>query len=91
MWQNKIEMTGLIASGKVGPGGRIVIPAPMRHELGIEPGDSITLRIEDGDLRIVSRQAALRRIRERLKKKVPPGVSLADELIKERRAEAARE
>ena len=68
-----------------------MIPAPMRRELGIEPGDSVTLKMEDGDLRIVSRQAALRRIRERLKKKAPPGVSLADELIKDRRAEAAGE
>ena len=84
-------MADLVVTGKVGPGGRIVIPAPMRRELGIEPGDSVTLKMEDGDLRIVSRQAALRRIRERLRKKVPHGVSLADELIKDRRAEAARE
>ena len=84
-------MPDLVASGKIGPGGRIVIPAAMRHELGLEPGDKVLFRLEDGNLRIVSREAALRRIRARLRKKVPPGVSLADELIRDRRREAALE
>ncbi len=37
------------------------------------------------------RRAAIRRIREDLRRIVPAGVSLADELIADRRAEAARE
>jgi hypothetical protein len=40
---------------------------------------------------IVARKAALERIRARLKPSMPVGTSVVDELIADRRAEAARE
>ena len=42
-------------------------------------------------IEIVSVEQSLARIRERMKPYMQPGVSWADELIAERRAEAARE
>ncbi len=75
----------------IGPGGRIVIPAPYRKTLGIKEGDEVILRLEDGEVRIVSRAQALRHAQELVAKYVPPGVSLVDELIAERRREVASE
>ena len=59
--------------------------------MGIEPGDTLTLRLEDGELRIISLRAAVKRAQEIVSKYVPGHESLSDQLIAERRAEAARE
>ena len=73
---------------RVAEGGRIVIPAGIRKALAIEPGDEVLVSLEDDSLRIRSRKQALRRIQDQLAKRGRPGVSLADELIRERREEA---
>jgi AbrB family looped-hinge helix DNA binding protein len=76
---------------RVASGGRIVIPAPYRKALGIQPGDEVILQLEEGALRVFSRAEALRRLQQKVAKAVPPGVSLAAELIRERRNESRRE
>ena len=76
---------------KVGPGGRIVVPAAYREAIGLREGDDVQVRIEGDEVRILSRAAAIRRAQDLVAKYVPPGVSLVDELIAERRREAARE
>ena len=40
---------------QVGPQGRIVIPAAVRQSLGIEPGDTLVARVEDGRLVLETR------------------------------------
>ncbi len=72
-------------------GGGIVIPAAMRDELGLKPGDHATLEMDDGQLRVMPRVQAIRRAQEALRKYVAGGPSAADELIAERRAESARD
>ena len=75
---------------KVEGGGRIVIPADFRNCLGIKPGDTILLTLEEPDtLQIRTYPAAIRRVQEMVSRYVPAEVSLVDELIQERRAEAA--
>jgi AbrB family looped-hinge helix DNA binding protein len=78
------------ATLNVAANGRVVIPAAMREKLGIPAGGKIVARLENGVLTLESRKAALRRVREMLAK-YDNGVSMADELIAERRAEAERE
>ena len=73
---------------KVSAGGRIVIPADVRKELGIETGDKVMLRVEDGMLSVYSPRHELRKFQQRVQELVPGDVSLADELIRERRREA---
>jgi len=75
---------------RVGPQGRVVIPAALRHSLGIDVGDTLVARSENGRLVLEKPEAILARIRERFRD-LPDGVDLADELIAERRAEAKRE
>lgn len=73
---------------QVGEAGRIVIPAALRAALGIEVGDTVLLRVEDGELRIVTPLQALRRAQAIVGQLVPEDRSLADELVAERRMEA---
>jgi len=75
----------------VGPDGRLVIPAAMRVELGIAGAGTVIARVIDGELRLMPLALAVRRAQDAVRQFAPPGVSLADELIVERRAEAKRD
>ena len=76
---------------KLDEAGRIVIPAAFRKALGVKPGEYLILRIEEGELRGWTFEHAIRKSQEIVRKYVPEGVSLVDELIAERRSEAALE
>lgn len=92
MWHTVKEMaqTARLAV-KLGRQGRLVIPARLRNVLGLSRGDALVAHVEDGErLVIEKRRAALARLQARFSR-FPSGVSLADELIAERRAEAKRE
>lgn len=74
----------------ISEGGRIVIPASVRKALGVNPGDSLSLRVEDNELRILPQREAVRRAQEIVAKRVARGRSLVKELSEDRRREAAR-
>ena len=76
---------------RVNENGRVVIPAAYRKALGIKAGDEVILRMEDDELRITTMKRRIERAQRRVRQYVKPGVSLADELIAERRAAAKRE
>ncbi|MDQ3755863.1 MAG: AbrB/MazE/SpoVT family DNA-binding domain-containing protein [Acidobacteriota bacterium] len=76
---------------KIADGGRLVIPAEFRRELGLNVGDEVIIRVEDGGLRILTRAEAVKRAQEKVRQHVKGGRSLVDELSAERRAEAGRE
>ena len=76
---------------RIGEGGRIVIPAEYRQALGLNVGDEVILRLEDGQVHILTLKQAIRRVQELVSRYVPQGRSLADELIAERRLEAENE
>lgn len=71
----------------VGPGGRIVIPAAYREVLGVKDGGTVVLRLENGEVRLTSKVADIRRAQELVARYVPEGISLVDDLIAERRRE----
>ena len=81
----------LKARTRIGAGGRIVIPAEIRRELGMEEGEPVVMRVEDGELRIWTIDEGIRRAQAIASKYVIPGRLASDELIAERRAEVARE
>jgi len=85
------EIEKLRVRMRIGGKGRIVIPAAMREALGIVDGDVLDLQVVDGELRIATMRERLRRAQERVRKYVPAGVSLADELSAERREAAKHE
>jgi hypothetical protein len=58
----------------------------------LDPSTELCVAVtEEGALVVETREQGLRRARALLRKYIPEGVSLSDELIAERRAEAARE
>lgn len=72
--------------------GRVVIPAAMRSVLGLAEGDEVVLRLEEnGDIRLSTRAAALKRARDLYRRFVPTGESLADELLADRRRDGEEE
>ena len=74
----------------LGPQGRVVIPVELRRQMEIQPGDTLSARVEDQRLILEKRSAILERLRQRFAH-IPVEVSLSDELISERRAEAHQE
>lgn len=76
---------------RVDRSGRITLPQPVRDGLHIDSGDEV-LVVRDGDgFRIETPEQALRAAQDYFCSLVPPGVSVVDELLAERRAEVARE
>lgn len=71
--------------------GRVLIPAPLRHRLGLKPGDQVVIDAEKDGLRLRSYAQVAKDVQEYFRQFARPGVSIVDELIAERRAEAARE
>lgn len=76
---------------RLAEGGRLVIPARMRKALGIEKGDAVWLAMENGELRVRAARSALRRIQAQLKDLGPPGRPVSEQLVADRRIEAAGE
>jgi AbrB family looped-hinge helix DNA binding protein len=79
------------ATLRLGPDGRIVIPAAFREALGLSDGDTLIASIDDGELNLLTRRAAVRRAQAIVRQFVPEGVSLVDELIEDRHREVERE
>ncbi len=74
----------------IGKQGRVVIPADIRNKVGLNEGDILVVRAEEGRIVLEKRERVLDRVMNWFVH-VPADVSLADELIAERRAEATRE
>ena len=77
---------------KMSEGGRVVIPAEIRRSLGLKEGDTVLFEVRDGEVVLTTRRTRIARAQAMFRQFVPAGSpSLADELIAERRAEAAKE
>jgi AbrB family looped-hinge helix DNA binding protein len=78
-------------TSRLNDNGRIVIPAELRQQMGIKPGDTLFLTLEGDVLKVESQLARIRRIQESMRALIPGDRLLSDELIAERREEARRE
>jgi len=77
---------------KMSEGGRIVVLAEIRKALWVAEGETLLGEMRQGEIVLTARRARLERARSVFQKYFPPGApSVADELIDERREEAARE
>lgn len=84
---------------KQGPGahtridkqGRLVIPAEIRRELGLKPGEPISLFVEDGELRVMTLRRAVGRVQALAREVTGGRKGIVDEFLAERRKEAERE
>jgi bifunctional DNA-binding transcriptional regulator/antitoxin component of YhaV-PrlF toxin-antitoxin module len=72
--------------------GRVMLPAWWRRKEGVGPATELCAAVtEEGALVVETREQGLRRARALLRKYIPEGVRLSDELVAGRRVEAARE
>lgn len=72
----------------LGRNGRVVIPAELRRQLGVETGDRLILDLDEDGVVIRTPAMALRRAQALVRRYVPPGRDLAAELLAERREES---
>lgn len=75
----------------VGENGRMNLPADLRRRLGMKGAGEVTIEEYADRIEIVSLEQRLARIDAIMKPYREPCVSWVDELIAERRAEAAKE
>lgn len=68
-----------------------MIPAAYRRAMGVRPGDEVLLSLEQGQMRVLPPQEALRRAQAAVRRYVKAGRRLSEELLVERRAEAKRD
>jgi AbrB family looped-hinge helix DNA binding protein len=79
-------------SARISKGGRLVIPAEIRRAMNIEEGTAVVLTLENGSLHVRTVREGIRQVQALFAKFNPkPGVSIVDEFIAEKRAEALRE
>lgn len=76
---------------KMAPSGRLVIPMELRAALGMGEGGSFLASLENGSVRLRPLADVVAEVQAEVRRYVPPGTSLSDELIEERRREAERE
>jgi AbrB family looped-hinge helix DNA binding protein len=76
---------------KLSENGRVVIPAHVRKDLGVESGGEILLERQKDGYRLTTRRQRIKEAQETIRRYIKPGVSLVDELIAERREAAKRE
>jgi len=76
---------------KIDASGRIVLPLEVRQEMKLAAGDGLLVVADEIGFRLETPELALREAQAYFASFVPPGVSLVDELLRERREEASRE
>jgi hypothetical protein len=71
--------------------GRLQLPSALLEAAGLRGGTQVNVRVTGDAIEILSPESALRRAQEIVASFIPPGVSLVDDLIAERRREARME
>jgi len=76
---------------KLGEGRRVAIPAELCRQYGLEPGKPVVLEALDSGIVVRSLETVVREVQDYFSQFKEDGKSAVDELIAERREEAARE
>jgi hypothetical protein len=71
--------------------GSVLVPPEVRDAFEVAGSGVVMAKLEGDEFRLISSTTAVRRAQEIVRRYVPDGVSLVDELIAERRREAERE
>ena len=70
--------------------GRMVLPVSLRQQLHVEGGGQLIIRDQQGQLVLESVDDAVRRAQDLVRQFAPDAHGVSDELLAERRTEAAR-
>lgn len=75
---------------QMGRDGRVLVPQSFRMAMGIDDSTKLSARVDNGELRIVPQKLAIARLQALVKANDKGKGSAVDELLEERRTEAAR-
>ena len=70
----------------VGSDGRLVIPREMRDAMLLEGDPYVTAHVEAGELHVISRRVAIRRLQRQFRHLKRPGIDEVDAFLADRRA-----
>jgi len=76
---------------QIAANGRMVLPAGLRQQLHVEGGGLLIIREDEGRLVLESVDDAVCRAQALVRRYAPEAQGVTDELLAERRADAARE
>ena len=76
---------------KMSEGRRVAIPAELCQRYGLHPGDPLVLEPSDAGIVVRPLGAVIREVQSYFADLAPPEVLLSEELLRDRREEAARE
>lgn len=71
--------------------GCVKIPEKAIAKLGLKAGEALTVTVDDGEIRLMTIATAVRKAQALVRQHIPEGISLVDELLEDRRREAALE
>jgi bifunctional DNA-binding transcriptional regulator/antitoxin component of YhaV-PrlF toxin-antitoxin module len=71
--------------------GRMFVPLACRNQAGLQPGQEVLLKVTPEGVLLYTHDQAVKRLQDWCASHIPTDVSLVDELIGDRRAEAAKE
>ncbi len=71
---------------KITKNGTLLIPAALRKELNLQPGDEVLLRVRDKELHIGTQKLALAQSRKLVRKYIQDNVCLSGKLIHDRKS-----
>ena len=75
---------------KIIPGGKVVIPAELRRDLGLKPGDTVVIEREGDALVLKSYLQVVREVQAEFRKMVGEDYSV-DQFLAERKADWGEE
>jgi AbrB family looped-hinge helix DNA binding protein len=90
---NQSKMTEMsLVRVRIEKSGRILIPVAVRRKLGLKEGKSdLLLKVDETPVVVSTRAQALKRVQAWAARGLKPGRRVSDELLRERRREAAKE
>lgn len=86
-----LDPTAIPGKIRVGADRSAVVPAKVIDALALEEGDVLFVRVQDGEIHLLTKTAVMRRVQSLVREFVPEGVSLVDELLEDRRREVEAE
>ena len=86
-----IDTTGKIWNAKIDSSGRVLLPAELRQSLGVKEGDQLLLIKDSKGLHLKSFEESLAEIQDYFRSLAPASELWSEEIMAERRREAAHE
>jgi bifunctional DNA-binding transcriptional regulator/antitoxin component of YhaV-PrlF toxin-antitoxin module len=75
---------------KLGQSGGIIIPTEYRRKTSLEAGDEVIMHLDEDGLHLYTPAQAIARAQALVRRYIPEGGSLSEELVSKRREEATR-